>query len=118
MFQEFAQQERLFAQGLRTGVVGEEICEFVAEDSYARRFQSNYGDAGFDLGLELIEDLQEQVFGAIQHAEVVEGASAAEIGLGNEDAESGGFEDLYGGAGGLGEEVVVESVGPEENFGG
>jgi hypothetical protein len=103
---------------LGTGVVGKKIGEFVAEHSHAGRLQSDYGDAGFDLGLELIEDLQEQAFGAIQHTEVVEGTSAAEIGLGNEDAESGGFQDLYGGAGGLGEEVVVEGVGPEENLGG
>jgi hypothetical protein len=103
---------------LGAGVVGEEVREFVAEDGYAGRFQSDDGNAGFDLGLELIEDLQEQAFGAIQHTEVVEGTSAAEIGLGNEDAESGGFQDLYGGAGGLGEEVVVEGVGPEENLGG
>jgi hypothetical protein len=38
--------------------------------------------------------------------------------LGNEDAESGGFQDLDGGAGGLGDKVVVEGVGPEEDFGG
>jgi hypothetical protein len=103
---------------LRAGVVGKEVREFVAEDSYTGRFQSDYGDAGFDLGLELVEDFQEQAFGAIQHAEVVQGASAAEIGVGNEDAESGSFQDLDSGTGGLGEEVVVEGVGPEKNLGG
>ena len=33
----------------------------------------------------------------------------------DEDAEAGGLEDLDGSARGRGEEVVVESVGPEEN---
>jgi hypothetical protein len=55
--------------------------------------------------------------GAVEHAEVVEGAAAAEIGLGEEDAVSGGFEDFDGGAGGGGVEIVVEGVGPEEDGG-
>jgi hypothetical protein len=52
---------------------------------------------------------------AVEHAEVVERAAAAEIGLREEDAVSGGFEDFDGGYGGGGEEIVVEGVGPEEN---
>jgi hypothetical protein len=66
----------------------------------------------------LVEDFEQKALGAVEHAEVVEGASAAEVGLGDQDAESGGFEDLDGGTGGVGEEVVVEGVGPEEDFGG
>ena len=97
--------------------MGEEVCEFVAEDGHARGFQSDYGDAGFDFGLELVEDFEQKAFGAVQHTEVVEGASAAEVGFGDQDAESGGFEDLDGGTGGLGEEVIVEGVGPEEDLG-
>jgi hypothetical protein len=99
-------------------VVREEVEEFVAEDGDAAGFESDDGDAGFDLGLELVEDVQEQAFGAVEHAEVVERASAAEVGAGYRDAEAGGFEDFDGGAGRCGVEVVVESVGPEEDLGG
>ena len=83
-------------------VVREEVDEFVAEDGDAAGFETDDGDSGFDLGVEFVEDVEQQGFGAVEHAEVVEGASAAEIGLRDDDAESGGFEDLDGGAGGRG----------------
>ncbi len=58
--EEFAEQECLFAQGLGALVVREEVEEFVAEDGDAAGFESDDGDAGFDLGLELVEDVEEQ----------------------------------------------------------
>jgi hypothetical protein len=96
-------------------VVGKEVEEFVAEDGDATRLETDNRDAGFDLGFELVENFEEQSLGAVEHAEVVEGASAAEVGAGDTDGVSGGFEDVDGGAGGGREEIVVEGVGPEEN---
>ena len=118
LFEKFTEQESLAAQGLCAFVVREKVDEFVAEDGDAGWLESDDGDSGFDLGLELIEDLEQQSLGAIEHAEVVEGASATEVGLRDEDAESSSLKDLDGGLGGAGEEVVVEGVGPEENLGG
>jgi hypothetical protein len=116
--EKFAEQEGLLAQGLGAFVVGEQVHEFVAENGDATGFQSHDWDARFDLWLELIEDFEQQRLRAIEHAEVIEGASAAEIGLRDEDAVSGGFENFDGGFGGRGQEVIVEGVGPQENFGG
>ena len=116
-FEEFAEQERLPRQGLGALVVGEEIEEFVAEDGDAAGFEADDGDSGFDLGREFVEDVEQQSFGAVEHAEVVERASAAEVGLGDDDRIAGGFEDFDGGLGGGGVEVVVEGVGPEEDGG-
>src|SRR5215472_6358504 len=113
--QEFAEQERLAAEGLGALVAREEIDEFVAEDRDTGRLKSDHGDARFDLGLELVEDFEQQALCAIEHTEVVEWASAAEVGARDEDVESGGFEDFDCGAGRRGEEVVVEGVGPEKN---
>ena len=96
-------------------VVGEEIEQFVAEDGDAAGLESDDGDSGFDLGGKFVEDVEQQGLGTVEHAEVVEGAAAAEIGLREDDAVSGGFEDFDGGFGGFGVEVVIESVGPEEN---
>src|SRR6478672_2467551 len=118
MIEEFAEQECLSAQGLGPLVMWEEVREFVAEDGDAAGFKSDDGNAGFDLGLELVEDFEQQTFCAVEHAEVVKRASAAEVGLRDEDTESGGFEDFNGSAGRGGEEVVVKSVGPEENLRG
>ena len=100
-FEKFAEQECLAAQGLGALVVREEVDEFVAEDGDAAGFESDDGDAGFDFGFELVENFEQQRFGAVEHAEVVERASAAEIGARDEDAESGGFEDFDGGFRGL-----------------
>ncbi len=118
MFEEFAEQERLLAQGLGALVVGKEVEEFVAEDGDAAGFEADDGDSGFDLGREFVEDIEQQGFGAVEHAEVVERASAAEVGLREEDVVSGGFEDFDGGAGGCRVEIVVEGVGPEEDLRG
>jgi hypothetical protein len=115
--EEFAEQESLLAQGLGAVVVGEEVEEFVAEDGDAAGLESDDGDAGFDFGFELIEDFEQEALGAVEHAEVVERAAAAEVGLRNRDSVSGGFEDFDGGAGGGGVEIVVEGVGPEEDRG-
>ena len=70
-----------------------------------------------ELGGEGVEDFEEIVFCGVEHAEVVEGAAAAEVLVGEGDAEAGGGEDLVGGAHGGGVEVVVEGVGPEEDSG-
>jgi hypothetical protein len=116
--EELAEQESLLAQGLGALVVGEEVEEFIAEDGNATGLESDDRDFGFDFGREFVEDVEQKGFGAVEHAEVVERASAAEGGAGEEDAVSGGFEDFDGGAGGGGLEVVVEGVGPEEDLRG
>jgi hypothetical protein len=118
LFEELAEQERLFAQGLGALVVREEVEEFVAEDGDAAGLESDDRDSGFDLGGDRVENVEEQGLGAIEHAEVVERASATERGSGDEDAVSGSLEDFDGGAGGGRAEVVVEGVGPEEDRGG
>ena len=46
---------------------------------------------------------------------IVEGASAAEMGLRNGDAEARSFEDFDDGDGGFGVEIVIKGVGPEED---
>jgi hypothetical protein len=97
LLEELAQEECLLAESLGAFVVGEQINEFVAEDGDAAWFEADNGDSGRDLGLELVEDFEKQTFGAVEHAEIVEGASAAEIRTGDQDTESGGFEDLDGG---------------------
>jgi hypothetical protein len=117
-FEEFAEQKRLFAQGLGALVVREEVEEFVAEDGDAAGLESDDWDSSFDLGGEFVEDVEQQGFCAVEHAEIVERTAAAEIGLRENHVVSGGFEDCDSGAGGGGTEVVVESVGPEEDGGG
>jgi len=115
LLQELAEEKRLPRQGLGALVVREEVEEFVAEDGDAAGLEADDGDSGFNFGFELVEDFEQKALGAIEHAEVVEGTAAAEIGLRYRDAEAGGLEDFDGGAGGGGSEVVVESVRPEEN---
>ena len=65
-----------------------------------------------------VESFEEVVLCSVEHAEVVEGAAAAEMLRGEGDAEAGGSEDLVGSAHGGGVKVVVEGVGPEKYFGG
>src|SRR5579871_2003866 len=47
--QKFAEQECLFAERLSAFVVGKKVDEFVAKDGNATRFESDDGNAGFNL---------------------------------------------------------------------
>jgi hypothetical protein len=47
---------------------------------------------------------------------VVERASAAEVGFGHDYSEAGGFENFDGGLRSARMEIVIERVGPEENW--
>ena len=94
---EFAEQERLPCQLLCAFIVRKQVEEFVAKDGDAAGLESDDGDAGIDFGGEFVENLQKKFFCAIEHAEVVEWASAAEVGLRDDDVVAGGFEDFDGG---------------------
>jgi hypothetical protein len=48
----------------------------------------------------LVEDFKEQALGAVEHAEVVERASAAQVSARHHNAESRSLEDLDGSFGG------------------
>jgi len=113
LFEKFAEQEDLPGERVGAVVVGKEVGEFVAEDGGAAWLENDDRRALFDLLIEGIHDFEEQGLGAVEEAEVVEWASAAEVRTRNEHVEAGGFEYFSGGAGGGGQEVVVESVGPE-----
>src|ERR1019366_5799865 len=115
LLEKLAEQKDLLREGLRAFVFGEKVREFVAEDGGAAGFEDDDGRCGFDFGEKLVHDLEEQALGSVEHANVVERAAAAEVGAGDGDGEAGGFQDFDGGFGGRGEEVVVESVGPEED---
>lgn len=114
-FEKFTEQKNLAGQGLRTFVVGKQIEELVAEDGDATGLEADDGNAGFDFGGERVENLQQERLGAVEHAVVVEGAAAAEIGFRNDYLEPGGFEDFDCGFGGSGLEMVIEGVRPKED---
>src|SRR5438270_12100922 len=87
LLEELAQEECLLAESLGAFVMREEVNQFVAEDGDTAGLEADNGDSGRDLGLELVEDFEKQTFGAVEHAEIVEGASAAEISTGDQDTD-------------------------------
>src|SRR5258706_962181 len=93
-----------------------EVKEFVAKHRDATRFEDDDGDPGIDFGGEFVEDLKQERSRAVEHAVIVERASATEIGFWHDDAEAGGFEDFDGGFRGAGVEIVIESVWPEKDW--
>jgi hypothetical protein len=80
--QEFAEEEGLVAELGGAGVVGEEVGELVPEDGGAAGFEDDDGGAVDELRGEGVEDFEEIFFGGVEHAEVVEGAAAAEVAVG------------------------------------
>ena len=102
-------------QGLGAFVVGKQIEEFIAKDGDAAGFEADDGNTGFNFRREFVEDLEQKRLGAVEHAVIVERASAAEVGTRDDDSEACGFEDFDGGFGRVGMEIIVEGVGPEKN---
>jgi hypothetical protein len=96
-------------------VVGKQIEEFIAKDGDAAGFEADDGNTGFNFRREFVEDLKQKRLGAVEHAVIVERASAAEVGTRDDDSEACGFEDFDGGFGGAGQEMVIEGVRPEED---
>ncbi len=80
--EELAEEEGLVAEFDGAWVVREEVGELVAEDGGAGGFEDDDGGAGVELRGEGVEGFEEVVFGGVEHAEVVEGAAAAEMLLG------------------------------------
>ncbi len=114
--EEFAEEISLVAELAGSRIVRKEVGELVAEDAGAGGFEYNDGDVVFQLWGQGVEDFEQIVFSGVEHAEVVEGAAAAEMLRGQRDAEAGGGEDLVGGAHGGRVEVVVEGVGTRERL--
>src|SRR5437660_4542743 len=112
---ELTEEERLPRQCLGSLIAREQIQQFVSEDGDAAGLESDDRDAGLDFGRQLVEDFQEQFFRSIEHAKVVQGASAAEVGVRDYHPKASALENFDGGLGGCGLEIVVESVGPEQN---
>src|SRR5580704_11494941 len=79
LFEKFAEQENLLRERLRTFVFRKKICEFIAEDGGATRFQHNDGRCRFDFRKQLVHDLEQQTFGAVEHADVVKRTPAAKM---------------------------------------
>src|SRR5437764_14237123 len=85
LLEELAQEECLLAEGLSALVMREEVDQLIAENGDTAGLEAYHGDSGRDLGLELVEDFEKQTFGAVEHAEITDGASAAELGTGDQD---------------------------------
>jgi hypothetical protein len=115
--EEIAEQEGLLAQAPGSGMVWEEIAEFVAKDTGAGGFEKDDGQAGVDFGGETIHGAFEIGTGFREKSEIVERAAAAEVASGDLSMKSGVREDIMGSGEGLRAEVVVPGVGPEENCG-
>src|SRR5215470_8886083 len=100
---------------MRPLVAREKIAELVAEHCDAARFQPDNRHARLYLQGKRVEDVQQQVFGAVQHPEVVEGASATQIPLGKLHTEPGVLENVNRSLGRIRKEVVVERIRPEND---
>src|SRR5208282_413813 len=76
-FEEFTEKKSLTRQGLGPRVMGKKVHELVSKDANATRFEADDRNTGFDLRREFVEDLEQKGLGTVEHAMVVERASAA-----------------------------------------
>src|SRR5882672_9735903 len=102
LLEEFAQQDNLSREGLGALVSWEQIGELVAEHGGAAGLEYDDRSPCFDFGEQFIHDVEQQALGAVEHANVVERASAAEMSAGDGDVEAGGLQHFDRGLGRVG----------------
>lgn len=115
--EKIAEEEGLLAQVLGSGMVREKIAEFVAKNAGAGGFEEDDGKASVDPGGETIHDAFEIGAGFGEKSEIVQGAAAADMSSRDLNLEAGVREDFVAGREGLGMEIVVPGVRPEEDGG-
>src|SRR5436190_17976501 len=92
ILKELTQQHGLPRKPLGALVVGKQVAEFVAENGHAARFQSNNRDSSLNFRRQYVEDLQQQVFRSVEHAEIVERTPTSESATRQFDAEAGALK--------------------------
>ena len=93
----------------------EQVHQLIAEGGDAARFEANDGNPGTDPGAKGTQCLAPEMFGGVEHAEVVERTPAAQWPGRDLDRVPGVFEHVDGGIEHRGAQVVVEGVGPQQD---
>src|SRR5437868_2508056 len=76
--QKFAEQKSLAFESLRFSILAEQVGHLIAKDGDAAWFDSDDGRASFNVGAQSGQRLFQRGFGLVEHAEVIERATAAE----------------------------------------
>src|ERR1700757_185720 len=98
---------RLGAQSIGASILREEIAQLVVEDTGAGGLKEDDGKSRVDVRGHGFKDAHEVAAGSGQESEVVERASAAEMGSWKGHVEPSGFQDSLGGNKRVGMVVVV-----------
>jgi len=111
-------EPNLAAEFFGAKVVGEQLNQFIFEDAGTAWLKKDERKARVDLRGHAIEDFDEVTARGGEESEVIEGAAAADVALGDLDAEASLGEHLFSGDEGMGVVVVVPGVWPEEDYWG
>ncbi len=84
-----AEQKCLALQPQRARIGREQIPEFIAKDGSATWFQNNHRQACINCAAQRLQNLLEILFRAIEHAKVIQRATAAEMLLRNQYVKAG-----------------------------
>ena len=113
--EEIGQQHRAVSKRRRILRVGHQIVELVLEHGGAARLEDHDRKPFGQVRAHAVQDAIEVAARVVEHAEVVERPPAAEPVRRDDDLVAGGLEHVDGRHQGVGEEVIVEGVGPEDD---
>src|SRR5260370_6570186 len=105
------------AQLLSISIIRKEIKNFVSETCYATRLQTNKWYTLNNERMQCFEDISQKTFCHIEHAKVIERATAAEDLSRYHNLVTNSLKHLNCSLSNFGMEVVVESVRPEKHLG-
>ena len=95
-------------------VLGEEIRQFIAEDRDAARLEPD--DRDVPRLAQDIDRFAQELLRAVEHPPVVQRTPAAELLARDRDLVTARGQELRGGMGGVGGEMIVEGIRPEKHF--
>src|SRR5215472_17595330 len=117
LHEKLAEQERLATKLLGIRVGSQQVGHLVAKDGDAARLQSDHRCPRPNLGSQDTQDLLELGLRPVEHAEVVQRASAAEGSVGNRHLISRVFQNLDSRLRNVRMEVIAKRIQPKDDCG-
>src|SRR5581483_12379153 len=102
---------------MRAAGFGHEAVKLIAKDRAAARLQHYHRRTGLDFRRERFEHPGQVLLGPVEKSVIVQWTAAAQVLLWNRNLKAEVLQHLDGSLRRLRQEVVIEGVGPEDDFG-
>src|SRR5712692_4717370 len=116
MLEKFAEKKRLTAQPPGAWVRWKQIAQLIAKNGGAAWFQDHHRYVSVNLFTQRMQDPLQILLSLVEHAEIIERATTAEMLPGNDRIAARRNEHLQRGAARFRVKIIIEGVRPQNNL--